>query len=110
VLKPDTYKLANEQGEVLTNAWNTNNYVPSTLRKKFQVISCISDAPVGCIYDKFVNKVKGDSTFSLKNKSPSGDTTGGTPLNGHVSRKNLYSKNAKHVPTRGFGQKDAGRE
>jgi hypothetical protein len=22
VLKPSTYKLANEQGEVLTNAWN----------------------------------------------------------------------------------------
>jgi hypothetical protein len=22
VLKPDTYKLTNEQGEVLTNAWN----------------------------------------------------------------------------------------
>jgi hypothetical protein len=37
VLKPGTYKLANEDGEELTNAWNTNIYVASTLRKDFQV-------------------------------------------------------------------------
>jgi hypothetical protein len=51
----------------------SNSYVTSTL-KKFHVDLCISDAPVGCIYVKIVNKVKGDSAFSLKTKSPSGAT------------------------------------
>jgi hypothetical protein len=57
----------------------SNNYVASTLRKEFQVILCISDTPVGCIYVTFLNRVKGDSAFSPKTKSPSGATTGGTP-------------------------------
>jgi hypothetical protein len=29
VLKPSTYKLANEDGEELTNAWNIHSYVAS---------------------------------------------------------------------------------
>jgi hypothetical protein len=37
VLNPDTYKLVNEDGEELTNAWNINSYVASALRKDFQV-------------------------------------------------------------------------
>jgi hypothetical protein len=31
VLKPGTYKLANEDGEELTNAWNIQQHVASTL-------------------------------------------------------------------------------
>jgi hypothetical protein len=61
----------------------SNNYVAFTL-KKFQVNLRVSDTPVGCIYVKFMNKVKGDSVFSPKTKSPSGATTGGAPLNGLV--------------------------
>ena len=32
VLKPGTYKLANEKGEILTNAWNIEHHVVSTLK------------------------------------------------------------------------------
>ena len=28
VLKPETYKLANEKGEILTNAWNIESFLP----------------------------------------------------------------------------------
>jgi transposase InsO family protein len=38
VLKPGTYKLANEDGEELTNAWKSSSYVASTPRKDFQVL------------------------------------------------------------------------
>jgi len=32
VLRPGTYKLANEAGEVFKNAWNIDSYVAFTLR------------------------------------------------------------------------------
>jgi hypothetical protein len=57
----------------------SNSYVAFTLRKKFQVNLCVSDASVGCIYVMFVNKVKGDSVFSPKTKSPLGGYYGGAP-------------------------------
>jgi hypothetical protein len=37
MLKPDTYKLANEQGEVLTNAWNIQQLCRFYLKKDFHV-------------------------------------------------------------------------
>jgi hypothetical protein len=59
----------------------SNNYIASTLRKDFQVFFHISDAPVGCTDINFrLNRVKGDSAFTPKTKSPSGTTAGGTPL------------------------------
>jgi hypothetical protein len=58
----------------------SNSYVASTLRKDFQVLLCIPNAPVGYIYVKvLLNKVKGDSAFSLKTKTPSGGYYGGHP-------------------------------
>jgi hypothetical protein len=39
VLKPGTYKLANEDGEELTNAWNIQQLRRFYLRKDFQVSS-----------------------------------------------------------------------
>jgi hypothetical protein len=40
VLKPGTYKLANKDGEELTNAWNIQQ-LAFTLRKDFQVLFVI---------------------------------------------------------------------
>jgi hypothetical protein len=57
--------------------------VASTLRKDFQVsfVTYIPNTPVGCtnVYSIELIKSKGDSTFPLKTKSPSGATTGGIP-------------------------------
>jgi hypothetical protein len=59
---------------------------------------------------KLLNKIKGDSAFSPKTKSPSGATTGGY-YRGHPPKqscffaKKLYSKNAKHVPAGSLGEK-----
>jgi hypothetical protein len=41
VLKPGTYKLANEDGEELTNTWNIQQCVASTLKEDFQVLFVI---------------------------------------------------------------------
>jgi hypothetical protein len=72
----------------------SNNYVAFTL-KKFQVNLRVSDTPVGCIYVKFMNKVKGDSVFSPKTKSPSGATTGGAPLNLGKKKQGASSQKVK---------------
>jgi hypothetical protein len=67
VLKPGTYKLANEDGEELTNAGTSNSYVASTLRKDFQVsfVIYIPNTPVGSrnVNSIEIIKSKGDSAF-----------------------------------------------
>jgi hypothetical protein len=51
------------------------------LGRSFESFLHIPDTPIGCTDVNFLlNKVKGDSTFSPKPKSPSGATAGGTPL------------------------------
>jgi hypothetical protein len=75
----------------------SNSYVASTPRKDFQVILCIFDGPVGCMIVKFLNKVKDDSTFSPKTKSPSRATTGGTPPKQSLfSQKTFILKRQTH--------------
>jgi hypothetical protein len=89
----------------------SNSYVASTPRKDFQVILCIFDGPVGCMIVKFLNKVKDDSTFSPKTKSPSRAATGGTPpKQSHFFTKNLYSKTPNTSRPGSLGKKDARRE
>jgi hypothetical protein len=80
VLKPGTYKLANEDSEELTNACS---YVASTLSEDFQVFCCKLHAQhpswqPGC-KNQQVNKVKGQLGFPQKTKPPSGATAGGIP-------------------------------
>jgi hypothetical protein len=73
----------------------------------------IPDAPVSCTDVNFLsNKVKGDSAFSPKTKSPSGVTAGDIcPKNGPIFfPKKLYFKNAKYVSTRELGRTNVGRE
>jgi hypothetical protein len=41
VLKPGTYKIANEDGENSPTLGTSNSYVASTLRKDFQVLFVI---------------------------------------------------------------------
>jgi hypothetical protein len=83
VLKPGTYKLANEDSEELTNAWNIQQLRRFYLCKDFQVICCKLHAQhpswqYRCKYQQ-INKVKGQLGSPQKTKSPSGATTGGTP-------------------------------
>jgi hypothetical protein len=49
VLKLSTYKLANEDGEELTNAWNIQQLCCFYLRKDFQAffVAYIPNTPVG---------------------------------------------------------------
>jgi hypothetical protein len=79
----------------------SNSYIVSTIRKDFQVFLHISDAPVGFTDVNFLlNKVKGDSAFSLKTKSPSVTTAGVSPLKMvPFFAKRLYFKSAKYVST-----------
>jgi hypothetical protein len=60
VLKPGTYKLANEDGEELTNAWNIQQ-----LRHFYPFVNCVRNT-----------RVKGQLGFPQKTKSPSGATMG----------------------------------
>jgi hypothetical protein len=50
VLKPGTYKLENEDGEELTNAWNIQQLRRFYPYKEFPSFFtfCIPNAPVGC--------------------------------------------------------------
>jgi hypothetical protein len=58
----------------------SSSNVTSTLRNNFQVFLHIPDAPVSCTDVNFLlNKVKDDSAFSPKTKSPSGATVGACP-------------------------------
>jgi hypothetical protein len=61
----------------------SNSYVASTLREDFQVLSVIytPNTPVGCtnVNSIEINKCKGQLSFPLKTKSPSGATTGASP-------------------------------
>jgi hypothetical protein len=77
----------------------SNSYVASTRRKDFQDFLHISDAPVGCTDVNFLlNKVKGDSAFSPKTKSPSGAIAGVYPLKMvPFFAKKLYFKSAKYI-------------
>jgi hypothetical protein len=80
VLKPGTYKLANEDGEELTNAWNIQQlrrFYPYKGFPRFFVIY-IPNTPVGCTNVNFhqINKAKGRLGFPPKTKSPSGATAG----------------------------------
>jgi hypothetical protein len=83
VLKPGTYKLANEDGEELSNAWNIQQLRRFYLSKDFHVFCCKLHAQhpswwLRCKYQQ-VNKVKGQLGFLQKTKSPSGATTGRIP-------------------------------
>jgi flagellar biosynthesis protein FliP len=67
VLKPGTYKLANEDGRNSPTLGTSNSYVVSTLRKDFQVsfVIYIPNTTVGCTNVNSVEliKSKGDSAF-----------------------------------------------
>jgi hypothetical protein len=83
VLKPGTYKLANEDGEELTNTWNIQQ-----LRRFYPYQGCPSICcrlhtqhpswQYRCKYQQ-INKVKGQLGSPQKTKSPSGATTGASP-------------------------------
>jgi hypothetical protein len=82
VLKPGTYKLANEDGEELTLG-TSSSYVASTLSEDFQVICCKLHAQhpswqFRCKYQR-VNKVKGQLGSPQKTKLPSGLLQGAPP-------------------------------
>jgi hypothetical protein len=47
VLKPGTYKLANSQGEVYSNAWNIDSYVASNHQGRVSLASAKPDPPSG---------------------------------------------------------------
>jgi hypothetical protein len=75
----------------------SNRYVAFTLRKDFQVFFHIPDTPVSCTDVNFpLNKVKGDTAFSPKTKSPYhffGYCEGYPPKNGPIfSQKSFTSK------------------
>jgi hypothetical protein len=63
VLKPGTYKLTNEDGEELTNAWDIQELRRFYPRKDFQVSFCYfhTQHPSWLYKCKFhrINKVKG---------------------------------------------------
>jgi hypothetical protein len=81
VLKPGTYKLANKDGEELTNAWNIQQLRRFSLSKDFQVFCCKLHAQHPSwqprCKNQQVNKVKGQLGFPQKTKSPLGPTAGG---------------------------------
>jgi hypothetical protein len=62
--------------------------------------------PVSCTNVNFTfNKVKGDSAFSPKTKSPSGVTAGVLPSkNGPIFHKKFHCKCTKYVSTRTLGE------
>jgi hypothetical protein len=98
VLKPGTYKLANEDGEELTLG-TSSSYVASTLSEDFQVICCKLHAQhpswqFRCKYQR-VNKVKGQLGSPQKTKLPSGLLQGAPP------RKNgpIFSQKFASAPT-----------
>jgi hypothetical protein len=68
----------------------------------------ISDTPIGCVYVKFINKVKGDSAFSPKTKSPSGVLRGAPPKMVPFFAKNLYSKTLNTSRPESLGKKTRG--
>jgi hypothetical protein len=83
VLKPGTYKLANKDGEELTNAWNIQQLHRFSLSKDFQVFCCKLHAQHPSwqprCKNQQVNKVKGQLGFPQKTKSPSRATAGASP-------------------------------
>jgi hypothetical protein len=83
VLKPDTYKLANEMEKNSPTLGTSSSYIVSTLSEDFKVICCKLHAQhpswqFKCKYQQ-VNKVKGQLGPPQRTKSPSGATTGGIP-------------------------------
>jgi hypothetical protein len=83
VLKLGTYKLANEDSEELTNAWNIQQLRRFYPWKGFPCSFCkLHTQHPSWLYEcKFhqVNKLKGQLGFPLKTKPPSGATAGGIP-------------------------------
>jgi hypothetical protein len=73
VLKPGTYKLANEDREELTNAWNIQQ-----LRRFYRYIP---DTPVGCtnVNPFELIKLKGNLDFPRKPSHPRGLLRGASP-------------------------------
>jgi hypothetical protein len=68
VLKPGTYKLANEDDEELTNAWNIQQLcrlLPLERISKFPFVTYIPNTPVSCMNVNSIEliKSKGDSAF-----------------------------------------------
>jgi transposase InsO family protein len=92
VLKPSNYKLANEDGEELTNAWNIQQLCLFYSLKGFPSSFCYLQTQhpnwlYGCKFHR-INKIKGRLGFPLKTKSPSGANAGGAlplpPKNGPI--------------------------
>jgi transposase InsO family protein len=108
VLKPGTYKLANEDGEELTNARNIQQLRRFYPQKGFPSSFCYlhTQHPSWMYEFKFhrINKVKGRLGFPLKTKSPSGATAGASPPKWSHFFAKIHRKCAKYASTQTLGE------
>jgi hypothetical protein len=91
VLKPGTYKLANEDREELTNAWNIQQ-----LRRFYRYIP---DTPVGCtnVNPFELIKLKVNLAFPRKPSHPRGLLRGAFPPPPQKNGPIFFAKIRKHA-------------
>jgi hypothetical protein len=87
ILKPGTYKLANDQGEVYSNAWNIEqSLLPLKCFKSFMYLD-----PFTCI-NKKSNRQGRIGLASAKIEPPSGARRGEPPLRQNFPQKSFLPK------------------
>jgi hypothetical protein len=99
MLNPGTYKLADEDGEELANAWNIQQ-LRHFFRKDFQdlFVIYIPNTPVGCtnVNPFKLIKSKGNLAFPRKPSHPRGLQRGhAPPQNGPIFCKNLQARQVR---------------
>jgi hypothetical protein len=78
VLKPGTYKLANEDGEELTNAWNIQHLSLARISKSF-VVNHVTNTPVGDNHVNITSLMKRATRLSPETQVTLGGYYGGHP-------------------------------
>jgi hypothetical protein len=97
VLKPGTYKLANEDGEELTNTWNIQQlrrFYPQARISKLFIVNYMPNTPVGSLdvnISKLI-KLKGNLAFPRKPSHPRGLLRGASP---HEKMVPFFHKNSQ---------------
>jgi hypothetical protein len=94
ILKPGTYKLANSQGEVYSNAWNIRQLRRFTLK----MFSSRSYTSFSLHTQKESNRQGRVSLASVKPDPPSGARRGGTPSASKFSSEKSSTKTTFMFP------------